>query len=162
MDRDRERDLADAEREAYHEAATDEFEPRRGRRRGVGPLLALVLAAVVLAASAAAGWGLAQLVARVASVPPPAVTVSPQPLATPTPLPSPSVSASPLSPSPSGGEPTQSAIPSQAIHVVEPGEFLSVIALRYGVTTAAIVEANDIENPDLIEAGQRLIIPPRP
>ncbi len=161
MDGDRERELAAAERDAYHEAATDVFEPRRRSHRFVGPLLALILAAVVLAASAAAGWGLAQLVARVASVPPPAVTVSPQPAATPTPLPSPSVSASPASPSPST-EPTESAIPSQAIHVVQPGEFLSQIALRYGVTTEAIAEANGIENPDLIEAGQRLIIPPRP
>ena len=161
MDRDRDLELETAEREAYDEAATDEFEPRR-RRRGVGPLLVLILAALVLAGSAAAGWGLAQLVARVASVPPPLVTVSPQPPATATPLPSPSVSASPVSPSPSGGEPTESAIPSQAIHVVQPGEFLSQIALEYGVTTEAIVAANDIENPDLIEAGQQLIIPPQP
>ena len=161
MDRDRDRELAAVEREAYRDARTDEFEPQR-RRRGAGPLLVLLFAAVVLAASAAAGGGLAQLVARVASVPPPAVTVSPQPPATATALPSPSVSTAPVSPSPSGGEPTESAIPSQAIHVVQPGEFLSQIALEYGVTTEAIVAANDIENPDLIEAGQRLVIPPRP
>jgi LysM repeat protein len=117
---------------------------------------------LVLGVAAAAGWGLALFVARVASVEPPAVTISPQPPATASP------SAPPSSPSPSAAspsasvQPTASAVPSQAIHVVQPGEFLSQIAARYGVTVEAIVEANGIENPNLIEVGQRLIIPPKP
>ena len=45
------------------------------------------------------------------------------------------------------------------IHVVEPGENLTVIAARYGTTVDAIVQANDIVNPNLIYVGQRLIIP---
>ena len=45
-------------------------------------------------------------------------------------------------------------------HVVEPGETLSTIAEAFGVTVEAIVAANEIENPDLIAVGERLIIPP--
>jgi LysM repeat protein len=45
------------------------------------------------------------------------------------------------------------------IHIVQWGENLSLIAMRYGVTTSAIVQANGIANPDFIYAGQRLTIP---
>ncbi len=47
----------------------------------------------------------------------------------------------------------------QIIHIVQPGETLSRIAARYGVTVQAIVQANHITNPNLIYVGQRLIIP---
>ena len=160
MDPYRERDLAAAERAAWLEAEDEEPPPRRGR--GAGPLLAVILAIVVLAISAAAGWGLAMLVARVASVPPPAVTISPAPAVTATPPATASPSASVSAPPSAPASATASAIASQAVHVVQPGEYLSQIAQQYDVTTEAIVEANDIENPDLIEAGQRLIIPVAP
>lgn len=41
-------------------------------------------------------------------------------------------------------------------HVVQPGETLSAIAARYGVSTSALAEANGITNPNLIRAGQHL------
>ncbi|MCD6554329.1 MAG: hypothetical protein DRI52_01820 [Chloroflexi bacterium] len=44
-------------------------------------------------------------------------------------------------------------------HVVQPGETLYSIALRYGTTTAAIAVANDLSNPNLIYPGQTLLIP---
>ncbi len=44
-------------------------------------------------------------------------------------------------------------------HVVQPGETLYSIALRYGTTTAAIAVANDLSNPNLIYPGQTLSIP---
>jgi LysM repeat protein len=44
-------------------------------------------------------------------------------------------------------------------HVVQPGETLYNIALRYGTTTAAIAVANDLSNPNLIYPGQTLFIP---
>jgi LysM repeat protein len=44
-------------------------------------------------------------------------------------------------------------------HVVQPGETLYSIALRYGTTTAAIAVANDLSNPHLIYPGQTLLIP---
>jgi spore germination protein len=45
------------------------------------------------------------------------------------------------------------------IHVVQRGENLYRIAMRYGTTVQAIAWANGIANPNLIYAGQRLIIP---
>jgi LysM repeat protein len=44
-------------------------------------------------------------------------------------------------------------------HTVRPGENLTRIGLRYGVTIAAIVSANGISDPSRIFAGQRLTIP---
>jgi len=45
------------------------------------------------------------------------------------------------------------------VHVVQPGETLTSIALRYGVTVAALIQANGIVNPNWIYVGQRLTIP---
>jgi len=44
-------------------------------------------------------------------------------------------------------------------HVVQPGEHLTGIARRYGVSIQAIVAANAISDPSRIYAGQRLVIP---
>jgi len=45
------------------------------------------------------------------------------------------------------------------IHIVRPGETLTQIALRYGVSAWAIAQANGIYNMNYIWAGQRLLIP---
>ena len=47
----------------------------------------------------------------------------------------------------------------EIVHFVQPGEYLVLIASRYNTTVEAIVAANDISNPSLILAGQRLVIP---
>jgi tetratricopeptide (TPR) repeat protein len=57
-----------------------------------------------------------------------------------------------------GAEETQATVK----HVVVAGEYLILIATRYGSTVGAIVAANDIPNPRLIYAGQELIIPVQP
>jgi LysM repeat protein len=44
-------------------------------------------------------------------------------------------------------------------YVVKPGDTLEEIAATFGVTVEAIVEANNIEDPDHIEVGQVLVIP---
>lgn len=44
-------------------------------------------------------------------------------------------------------------------HTVKAGENLTVIAIRYGTTVAAIASANNIVNPNNISVGQVLIIP---
>ena len=55
--------------------------------------------------------------------------------------------------------PTVAAAPSaQVIHIVQWGENLFRIALRYGTTVEAIAIANGIANPNRIYAGQRLVI----
>lgn len=56
-----------------------------------------------------------------------------------------------------GGEQTPSAGPSRA-HVVQPGESLSRIAARYGVSVADLVTANGISDPNRVLAGARLRI----
>lgn len=45
------------------------------------------------------------------------------------------------------------------IHVVQRGEYLNLIARRYGTTVSAIAQANNIVNVNLIFPGQRLVIP---
>jgi LysM repeat protein len=42
---------------------------------------------------------------------------------------------------------------------VQPGDLLSSIALEYGVTAEAIVQANGIQDANVIRAGQVLVIP---
>lgn len=45
-------------------------------------------------------------------------------------------------------------------HIVQRGEYLSVIAQRYGTTVQAILTANpSITNPNLIFAGQTIFVP---
>jgi LysM repeat protein len=57
---------------------------------------------------------------------------------------------------PAGGEQPP---PGPIYHVVQPGETLSSIAARYGVSIAAIAEANNLTNVNLIWVGLRLVIP---
>lgn len=51
------------------------------------------------------------------------------------------------------------AVPEAITHVVQPGEMLSSIAARYGVSMWAIAEANDLTNINFIWVGQALVIP---
>lgn len=46
-------------------------------------------------------------------------------------------------------------------HVVEAGQSLSAIAAAYGVSVRAIVEANNLTNPNNLRVGQKLFIPAR-
>ena len=57
--------------------------------------------------------------------------------------------------------PAAAAPPTQAdeVYVVQPGDTLFAIALRFGVTVADIAAANNLSNPNLIFVGQRLVIP---
>ena len=47
----------------------------------------------------------------------------------------------------------------QVVHVVQPGDSLAAIALRYGVALEAIVQENGIQDRNLIKVGQELVIP---
>lgn len=55
--------------------------------------------------------------------------------------------------------PTPVPVQEQVIHIVAPGEYLSVIAQRYGIPWTAIAEANNITNPNDVFAGTALVIP---
>ena len=54
---------------------------------------------------------------------------------------------------------TPTAPGQEIVHVVQRGENLFRIALRYGVTVQAIAKRNGIVNPSLIWTGQKLYIP---
>ena len=97
---------------------------------------------------------------------------TPTPPSTPTPKPTATLVVPPTdTPTPEGGPtstppPAATATPvpvetrtGRTTHVVQPGENLSQIAQRYGVSVEAIVQANGLEDPSLIHAGQTLIIP---
>lgn len=47
----------------------------------------------------------------------------------------------------------------ESAYVVQPGDTLFRIALRFGVSQEAILAANGLANPNLIYTGQRLVIP---
>ncbi len=61
---------------------------------------------------------------------------------------------------PSGSSGSSGAATS-GVHVVQRGENLFRIALRYGLTTQTVAAANGIANPNHIYVGQRLVIPGR-
>lgn len=61
-----------------------------------------------------------------------------------------------------GAPAARSAEPPARQHRVAPGESLWSIARRYGVTLAALVNANRVANPSLIRVGQVLVIPAVP
>lgn len=56
--------------------------------------------------------------------------------------------------------PTPAPAPgSRATYEVQPGDTLNGLARRWQTTSRAIADANGLVNPDLIQVGQRLIIP---
>lgn len=74
--------------------------------------------------------------------------------ASPTPGASAAASGSPAAPTPTPGS-------SQQIYLVQGGDTMTIIADRFGVPLAALIEANrvNIPNPDVLQIGQEVIIP---
>jgi uncharacterized membrane protein len=89
----------------------------------------------------------------------PASTEAPvTPTASPTTLPSPT--ATPVEGVTENPTVAPTVTPaSVVVHVVQPGETLSSIGRQYGVAHQAILDANGLEDPNLIAVGQELIIP---
>jgi len=63
--------------------------------------------------------------------------------------------AAPPSPTPIPTQPTTRYVR----HVVQPGETLFMIGLRYGVSWSTLARLNNLANPNLIYVGQVLLIP---
>ena len=57
--------------------------------------------------------------------------------------------------------PAASPTPTPLIHVVKQGEWLDLIARRYGISLDELIRVNRIQDPNRIEVGQKLIIPRR-
>lgn len=51
------------------------------------------------------------------------------------------------------------AVQSGGSHVVAAGENIGSIAAAYGTTSRALIQANNLSNPNSIRVGQRLVIP---
>lgn len=97
----------------------------------------------------------AQAATKMMEAPPAISTPTPQLIVVPpTPLPSPTPTAVPV-------EPTVAPSPTPAAreYVVQAGDTLGAIAQEFGVTVAALVEFNEIADPNVISVGQRLRIP---
>jgi uncharacterized surface protein with fasciclin (FAS1) repeats len=56
-------------------------------------------------------------------------------------------------------QPGDGAAPCAALHTVGAGESLTGIAMKYGVSLNALIDANDLANPNIIVIGQTLCIP---
>jgi LysM repeat protein len=102
----------------------------------------------------------------------PAPTTAPAPTDTPPPAAEPTATEVPPTQAPATQAPAPTNTPSPppataapaqttgtGVHVVQRGENLFRIALRYGTTVQAIASANGIANPQQIYVGQRLVIP---
>ena len=68
-----------------------------------------------------------------------------------TPMPEPTPTATP--------EPRATPTPTPLVYTVQPGDTLSAIANRFGVTVDDLVRANRLVDPDQLEVGQQLSIP---
>ena len=113
------------------------------------------LAVVLLIATLIGAWFLKPLrpslqLAKATPQPSPTSTLTPTPTSTPYPTPF----IQPL--------PTPTPTPAYIIHIVQPNEGLLAIAARYGTTVEAIVKANNLQSPDLIWEGEKLLIPVTP
>ena len=74
-----------------------------------------------------------------------------------TPIAPPTATATIAPPTPTEGIAAPTREPTT--HTVQSGETVAQIAQEYGTSVDAIVEANDLEDPNFIWVGQKLIIP---
>ncbi len=94
---------------------------------------------------------------RQPKVEPPPAPVLPPRAATPAPAPT---TPAPLPP-PARFTPAPKPLPEEqtTTYIVQPGDTLSRIAQRHGVSAREIVELNKLEKPDRIRVGQKLTLP---
>ena len=62
-------------------------------------------------------------------------------------------------PKPSTTQTTDNSHPDYIIHTVQKGEYLALIAKKYGTTVAKIVSYNHLANANTLKVGQKLKIP---
>jgi LysM repeat protein len=112
----------------------------------------------IMDATAMAGTAIAN--ATLAAQPAEGVSPTATPTMPPSAIPTETVPPTAVPPTATPSAPAATTAPTaQGTHVVQPGENLFRIALRYGTTVEAIASANGIANPALIKVGQVLRIP---
>jgi LasA protease len=79
--------------------------------------------------------------------------------ATPKSLASPAIVLLPESTPLPTAPPPPTPTPAPYVHIVQAGESLGYIAYNLGCTVEDIIQANDLDDPNSIEVGQRLVIP---
>lgn len=87
----------------------------------------------------------------------------PTPAATPVPADGATGDSSAVAVTPEAAAPAAAPTSNAAetgVYEVQSGDSLSAIATRLGVSVAAIMQANGLENADFVFVGQRLLIPP--
>ena len=109
-----------------------------------------------------ATWTVSFVVVRVAGSTPVTPTGGPTRTPTPEPVPTPVPTATPTPGPPS--TPTSASTPESSDgapqeYVVQAGDTLRSIAEQFGTTIDSLIEANDIEDPELIRTGAILKIP---
>ncbi|MBI3959128.1 MAG: LysM peptidoglycan-binding domain-containing protein [Chloroflexi bacterium] len=95
-----------------------------------------------------------ELAALYTPEPPVVLIVTPTPAAQSA---QPAATAIPEQPVATATSPTQSGTPE--VYVVQAGDSLLGIALKFGLTIDALMQANNLTNPDFVFVGQRLAIP---
>ena len=132
--------------------------PRTGARRQ-GVLLAVGAAAVLVLLGLGSAFGILGGAPSPSPTPSPTLVPSPSPslIVSPSSLPSVAESTAPATPT---IIPTVAPTPKPTVrtYVVQAGDTLNEIALRFGTTTAAIKAANGLTS-DTINIGQVLVIP---
>jgi LysM repeat protein len=66
----------------------------------------------------------------------------------------------PVAPTTPPAESATAGVSGQQEYTVQAGDTLGAIAAQFGVTVDAIVQANDLPDPDVLAPGDKLIIPP--
>ncbi len=87
----------------------------------------------------------------------PSTAIAPASTATPTRTPQPTATPRPATPIAS---PTPTTTPTPVIYIIQSGDTLLDVAIRFDTTTDAIQDTNGIVDPRLLQIGQEIIIPP--
>jgi len=110
--------------------------------------------------------GLALVGCAAQPAPTPVPTLAPLPTYTPYPTYTPAPTYTPLptyTPMPTVVPPTNTPTPMPSptpfVYTVKPGDWASLIAKRFSVTLESLLTVNNIRNANLVEPGQKLIIP---
>ncbi len=135
------------------------------------PWLAGALLIITLAAAGGAAWlrwGAARpagtepiTVATTAATPAAmAATTEPDPLPSPAVSSTPTATGEPATPPATRPSPPATFTPLPSEYVVQSGDTLGAIAATFGVTVEELVALNNLANPDLIDVGTVLRLPP--